>query len=512
MTRLLVPAATAAVLLLVVWGNREPYPTQDGPAHLYNASLLLLLSSPAAGDTAVARVYETRPEYTTSLPGHLVLATLLRAVGPAHAENLLISVYGLALIGVLAFATASGRYARPAQCLALPLALNLCLDMGFYNFCLALPCVLLVIAWWARDSPHGRGLAAALVALLATLLHPAAGMIMAGTVGAVEVCSILFFGRAWRSALASILPLLPAGLLLAWQIAGGAGDAITWHDPRARMAETLVPLTLFHGSNLSLLVATGIGAVLWFDTAVRLRQWRALDRSEARWLAAAAAVLAGVFIAPDEAAGGGYIGLRLNTILFLVLLCAFGSSRMERTGGRVIGTVSLCLTLVSIAVLLSAARAQHGRFSALDRLARLLADGVVVLGVGAGEWLPNGPAPLVPPYARPGVHAPLYAGVGRDLALLANYEARRTYFPVRYREGMSPYGTILHPDDDEWRVPALAPVAPDGRCAADALLWERWRDPATRRAFSGKTLDLIARHYDEVGDEGPYTLLRCRTE
>lgn len=502
--------AASAVLLLLVWAPGEPFPTQDGPAHLYNASLLRdLPAAPAAA--ASARLYELRPEYTASLPGHLVLGALLGVAGAARAENVLITLYGVALVWVIALGPCPRGGRRWAAYLALPLALNLCLDMGFYNFCLALPCLLAVVILWARESPLAGGALAALLALATALLHPAAGMILVGTIAAVEAADVaLTPGRGVRAGLRFVLPLVPAVVFLAWHLSGGEPAEIVWHDPRARVAELLVPLALFHGSDLSLAVAAGVGAVLWWQLGARLRSWRALDRCTARLLGAAALVFVATLAAPDEAAGGGYIGLRLNTIFFLLVLCAVGSAAEPARSTRGVRAAGLALSAATVVAIALQVAAGHGRFDALVRLEAAIPAGSTVLGIAAGEWFDDGRASLVPPLARPNLHAASYAGVGRDVAVLGNYEARRAYFPVRYRAGSSPYGTVLRGDDDEWRFAELTPLTPAGACAADFLLWEKWSHPATRRAFAAETLALVGEAYEVAAEEGSYTLLRCR--
>lgn len=510
MKDLLVPAIVSAVFLLLVWGSGEPYPTQDGPAHLYNSSLLLQWAG-GESDAAVSRVYELRPEYTASLPGHLILGLFLRLAGTARAENVLISLYGLALIWVLSRGVGPEGPPRAIQYLSLPLAMNLCLDMGFYNFCLALPCLLRAVTWWAGGSAHAAGAAGAFLALLTAVLHPAAGMILLCTIAAVaSVEALALPRRERRGALRCLPPLTPAALFLAFHLAGGPQGSIAWHDPRARLAEVLIPLALFHGSDLSLLVATATGAFLWLRVGGLLRQWRTAERHTVRLLGAAGVLLAALFLAPDEAAGGGYIGLRLNTVFFLLLLCAVGTARPPEASPPASRVAGPALALASVVVILWATGASQGRFSALMRLRAEIPEASTVLGIAAGDWLRQDADSLVPPVARPNLHAPMYVGVGRDVAVLNNYEARRDYFPVRYREGMSPFGSVLRADDDEWRFAELRPLTGSGACASDFLVWEHWARPETRQAFAGDALEGVARRYDAVAEAGAYTLFRCQ--
>src|SRR6185436_12721844 len=80
--------------LAPVWALRY-FPTQDGPSHLENANILLLLQR---GDPPIFREYfsiNTAP--TPNWLGHAVLAGLILIAGPMIAEKLMLTLYIVAL-------------------------------------------------------------------------------------------------------------------------------------------------------------------------------------------------------------------------------------------------------------------------------------------------------------------------------------------------------------------------------------------------------------------------------
>lgn len=139
---------TLALLYLApVWAYRY-VPTQDGPSHLDNAQILRELGNSAAGYEAF---FEIRAEPIPNWTSHLLLAGLLYCVPALTAEKLLVSLYVLGFAGSFRyFLGAFGARCRPISWLGLLFVYNRCFWMGFYNYCLSLIWVWLIVGFCLR--------------------------------------------------------------------------------------------------------------------------------------------------------------------------------------------------------------------------------------------------------------------------------------------------------------------------------------------------------------------------
>jgi hypothetical protein len=139
---------TLAVLYLIPVWSFHYLPTQDGPSHLDNAQILKDLGNSTAGYEAF---FEVRDDPIPNWTSHLLLAGLLYLVPALTAEKLLVSLYILGFAGSFRyFLGAFGDRCRPISWLGLLFVYNRCFWMGFYNFCLSLIFVWLIVGYCLR--------------------------------------------------------------------------------------------------------------------------------------------------------------------------------------------------------------------------------------------------------------------------------------------------------------------------------------------------------------------------
>lgn len=167
------------------------FPSQDGPAHVHNAGVILEYRHP---DRAVYREYydlNLRP--VPNLLGHLALAAGMTVAPPRVAEKLVVSAILLLTLGAMLYLL---HVLRPgpgfAWLLPFPLLYHYPLHMGFYNFSLALPIALLaigcVLSARGRFGP-GRTLLLTGLLLVLYLAH------IVAWVFALIACGIITVGR-----------------------------------------------------------------------------------------------------------------------------------------------------------------------------------------------------------------------------------------------------------------------------------------------------------------------------
>lgn len=138
-----VVAILTALHLAPVWAF-DFFPSQDGPAHVHNAAVILEYRHP---DRTVYRdYYELNLRPVPNLLGHLALAAAMTVAPPRVAEKILVSAILLLTLGAMLYVF---HVLRPgpsfAWLLPFPLLFHYPLHMGFYNFSLGLPIALFAI-------------------------------------------------------------------------------------------------------------------------------------------------------------------------------------------------------------------------------------------------------------------------------------------------------------------------------------------------------------------------------
>jgi hypothetical protein len=445
-----------AVLLLLhvapLWWF--PYfPSQDGPAHLENATILREFGRPDI--TRWHDFYTINPYPEPNWVTHLVLAGLLFVVPALIAEKVL-------LTGYLVLLPFSVRYAlhavRPGSeflaLLSLPLLHNLFYHMGFYNFCYSLPVFFYVVGYWMRHQDRFTLRNALVLALLALLLY------FCHLVSLVTACVAIALLATWLTLLdvrgqdrgvlgravwsrvvlpgCAFVPAVLLTLLFLGRRGGPSGQAMSWTElwVGLRSLEALVSYNRWEGmvSTCLALFFTG-GAVGLLLVRLRSRRVGPWDG----WLLVAAAYAVLYFLAPAEASGGMYINLRLNLFPFFALLLWFGTQTFSVRSKRMIESVATGACLLTLGLHVAAYAELNDYLQEYLSGMELIEPNTRLLPLC---FAPNGRGPdgenltyRVGPFR----HAAGYLAAERRLVDLDNYEANSGYFPLRFRPEVEPY-------------------------------------------------------------------------
>ena len=176
--RLFAVALALLALPLLIWG---PLATQDGPAHVYNAKLILDLWQSPQPEFAEWISFSER--FDPTWPFHFMLVGLLQLLGPDWAETVCQVMALLAVpLGARYALRAVSADAGPWAWLSLPFAYNYTFHMGFYGYCIGIGAALWMTGYWLRH--EGRWtlrsvLSMTVIAVLAFYAHLFA-MLMAG--------------------------------------------------------------------------------------------------------------------------------------------------------------------------------------------------------------------------------------------------------------------------------------------------------------------------------------------
>jgi len=474
-------ALALAPALAAVW-THPGFVTQDGPAHLYNAHVLL-----HASDPPFRRAFSVRREPLPNWAGHATLMALAAAFPPRTADRLMttLTLAGLASATLWLRRRVSGeRGDRLASVLSAVLAMNVAWLLGFSGFLLG-ACLFPVTlgVWWAgRDAGFSARRAGALAGL--TALGYFCHLVSLGLTAFGLVVLELFTPGRSRGARAAatglgLLPLLPLGAVYLALMRRGGGIAPEWKQlrdpfsPRAWFAQLawVDPVSLARKDALPLWDGAaspwfGLAApVLWVAAGLTLAVLATRPARETRgWSVLAAALLVGGAAGPDTLgpSHGDYLQQR---VVLLGLVALVPVLRLETTGrlGR-----AAAFALTGALAVQSAFVWDYARVSERTAGAVLRAAGAVGTDRRVASLLIGIKTRF---RANPLLHADCALGVGTGNVIWGNYETRFYYFPVRFRPGFD------GPDPAELEAIALsdAPAQAADRARRWASLLDRHR-------------------------------------
>ena len=365
--------ALAAVLAYILW--LPVFPSGDGPAHLYFASVLASLVEKQPGYSSFYAVRHLVAPYALH---YLALIGLEQFVTAAVAEKIFVacivanSALGFRFLA-RCLAGTSGAAIANASVISLwviPLAITWSLGAGFFNFCFAVGTM-----FWALGLYTLLPSASALAALVLTLVllvfsHPVPLMVLIVFL-AGDLALLLLATRAVPKLKAAAFTLACVAMLGPLSIAdkGHTGASAILPDVQPHWDVLLAIVT---GQNLGLIsgtqalqIAAQAGLVLIVPGAVwlvaRRLRWRALTPAD-RLMLIATTFLFGTWFFPRSLNGSFYFPQRMWDIAWPVILAtAAGASMTARLRARLaIGAIVLTAVTwaVTVPVLTPVARKQ----------------------------------------------------------------------------------------------------------------------------------------------------------
>jgi hypothetical protein len=351
------------------------FPSEDGPIHLYFATVLGdLLSHSSPLYAQYYYVHHLLPPYSLH---YYLLIVLMKLVSATTAEKLFVCLimtnfaYGFRYL-----ATGVGQAGDVLSLAVVALLFNWPLGMGFENFSLSLGMACWALGLWARirkpASDQSTSYRAGFIALLAlmTLTHPVPVIITVGFAAFDLVLGTLAEwlwkspGNGWRNRSRDVFTLLGGASTLAY---------ISFYtDKKRSLAEApqhLVPLAelihygnlygiaffggtslgakLYRGSLYSVLI---VGVVLALGAAMqqlRTRTWS----TQLSWCASFLFFIPALCLLPPDMNGSHFFAERLVIIVWLsVLAAASGHERLSKGSAVAIGVATTCIAILVLSL------------------------------------------------------------------------------------------------------------------------------------------------------------------
>ena len=436
----------------------SPFPTQDGPSHIYAGHRWRLL-----GDRHYATInqaFEHSPSALSTQTVHGAVALLLGILSPLWVEQLIVLACVGGLFAVFIVGADDDRALFFPVC-ALPLfVMGFALRMGFYSFCLSLPLALGAVGLWTNggvDSSRRRLILAASLMVALPLFHVVTAGWALALMGACSIGSLVT-RRATSVRELEILALLSFPFLAVAVRYPNASGAYVWERIGERVAG-LVAGGAFVGAGRyalwwSTVPSVGLLAlgVLFLRDEVR-RAWHASRAALRRVIVVVVAFLLALLV-PEEGAGGAYIGVRANLLFFLLLLFVLRAWRLPRAVDAVLSLVFLALSVVHLSSTYSTLQPASTAEREIIASAARLQEHTTALVVVAGEWVDTAGLSLAT-QIRPLLHAGDLLGIGADRTILTFYEGELPYFPVNFTQAANPFGVLFDSTLFGWEAPAV---------------------------------------------------------
>jgi hypothetical protein len=483
-------AALVLVHLTPVWAFSY-FPTDDGPSHVYNASVLRDYAKPGAEILREYYALSTHPD--PNWFGHLVLVALMHVMPATVAEKVIVSGYVILLPLAVRYALrAINPSAGWLAVLALPFVFNFTLLKGFYNFSYSLAVFFFLIGYWVRhrdDFDWKRSIALGLLSLLLYFCHIVSLAAAYALLGILALSFVLIDRTRERVRTHMVLPLIafvPTLLLVGTFLARQGVDSydVPLTKKLLKLA-SLYSLVLFDQREIiitsGLAVFLSLCAVYGFVRATRGR----FDVL----LAIAVFFAAVCLLAPDQLSGGGLIIDRLVLYPYFAVILWLATRAWRDWERRVVQVVAVTAAVTLLAWRLPAQARISGMMHDYLAAAAHVETDKTILGLPFTDRVYSEGGTITSLRIFPFKHAVGLLAAGRNIVDLANYEASTGYFPVLFRDGrsMAHRVSLLRDMDAPPAVDIAGYEARTGGRVDYVLLWqvrdEQRSDPAALDVF-----------------------------
>lgn len=401
------------------------FPTNDGPAHIYNANILqhLLLDNESLFQDFFKLNTQLVPNYSSQGLMLTGMSIGLSSVLMAQVINL-ICVIGLPLSLYFLMKHIKPEN-TPLAILSLPFSYTLFFSFGFFNFQLGVISMLLTINYWLKVQEQFTLLNFASLFAFVGLTYFSHPMPFGVLVMAILVLTIQkWFKKPERHLWFYGLAFLPYLFLLGLFWAQSPKEEGIHHSTTTLVEwlATIKPLEMFglvEEKQFSPILSVLFGLLIIIGLVNKKR------REATPWLIISILVLLLYFVLPAATAGGGFVSERLNSLFFIFLLLGIGAMQMPRWLQYVSGLVVLSFSFYINTNYYSYAQRLDADAKGMIEAEKHVPNESVVLPVRLSDnWLD--------------LHLSNYLGYRNQVVVLENYEASQGHFPTLWNSGQLP--------------------------------------------------------------------------
>ncbi len=453
--------------MLLIFAHISPFlifsffPSQDGPAHIYNAVSLHDYLFFKEGINHL--YYKLNPNINANWATHVILMALVHFIKPVVAEKILLITYVLLFAFTVRYALATfGPEARSFAVLIFPFIGNWTIHMGFYNFSYSLVLYFLILGIFLRAAKKQSRMTIAKLALTATLLslvHMLTfNIVLISTLCLTGWCGLINWWRSKNSgthhrAVFEMKIVLKSFGIVAISFAPGIFIQALWISGSAPMRNfdwLSFDQLWFIFTRLSVLVAYMDKEYVWtcslliffgllLATALAMRRGDPSLRPSDGLLLLALVLTIGFFLLPDAGYGARMLSFRLLLFPFFPLILWFGAQTWPQSMRLAMQAIVAIITLALLSLHFTCYAHLNNYLKEYTSVAEQIEPAHTILPLTLNGTTPKLKMNRLPYTIRPFLHAAGYIAAARRGVYLNNYEVLTNHFPLHFRAEMNPH-------------------------------------------------------------------------
>lgn len=415
-----------------------PFVTLDGPAHLFNSTLIRQLLTGSSKITSSFLMFNpvAEPNWT----GHALMAFLLGFIPPLLVEKIvLVSILIFTAVGyrklVLRFDQSNAWFSWSI----FPFLCNFVFCLGFINFSIGFALLPFLMLWWINEKENGITIKNILSGLVLMTILYFSHLVMFLYAGfCMGLLSLNHFSinriRSIGKELLQLLIISLPGLILSILFISKSGAAgyrgevtyLPWRDLFRQMFESRMFIIYDYDKEKVFTICYTLIIVLVTIVAVLKRN---INRFQSTLLLIFLSSLIMIFAIPDSLASGGIVSVRIIQLFFICWCLWLATLRMPSWAKSFFGIGSLVFSLGMIILHYPVQQSLSEDAQNYCRAGKHFTDKDLV-------------APLN--YSPNWMHANMgsYMGAVSGAFILDNYEPTQGHFPLIWKEGMNPENTL----------------------------------------------------------------------
>ncbi|MEI6823849.1 MAG: hypothetical protein WCL51_18110 [Bacteroidota bacterium] len=432
--------------LLIILLNLYPvltnrfFATLDGPAHLYNAKLIndLLLNH----NSITNSIFKFNIYITPNCLGHFILSFFLIFLPAWMAEKALLILFLLLLPLSFRYLLTCLNANKIYSYFIIPFTYTFLFILGFYNFLIGLSFIFFGLGYFYKYLNQDKLKHYFLLFIFSLLIYLSNPLLLIlwlfclFIIFFINIFQIFSIERNWylkkniRKALLTLTAFLPVVLLIFKYITiqhNSFGNRIPFNELIKWLYKIRALIVFSFGYEQRYTVILFIiFIVLIISLLFNLINKNSRNSTYKRFISSISILIFTIvifilyFILPDEMAGGGYISIRLNLLLFLffiIFLSYFEVNKILLSSAFIL-TLIIHISLMSYHVINMNSLNKYT--DEMYNCNKFIKENSTILTINKTDnWMQS--------------HLSNYAGLNNNIILSDNYEAYNSYFPLLWK-------------------------------------------------------------------------------
>jgi hypothetical protein len=431
--------------VILVFLNASPilifqyYPTLDGPTHLYNANLLkeILINRNEHVQQFFALNHEIVPNWTS----HFILVLFRLVFSPVLSNKIFLLIIAIGLpLSIFSFITRITPQNKLLTVFSLPFVYIYLFGLGFYNYCLSLVLLFITLNYWIHNKKHKPILKILVMFILVTISYFSHIYLFITLLVAVGfytiyqlISQIILNEKKYQKYLIDLLLLLaislPALILLYKFLIVKEVPSLNNRLPVAELVKYIVDVKpiIIHNylaevkfTRILFILVLVLFTYSAFKFFIELKHFQLKQSllSIKTYLFLITLIFLFLFIFysnPDS--DGGYIPVRICTILYLFIFCWLSTLNYP-------GFIKIISFITILIINFSVLMIEHKSLAEEDRLGKkfieaslFVKENSTILPVRHWDKMLD-------------LHYAHLLGLNKPVVILENYEATTCHFPV----------------------------------------------------------------------------------